>query len=205
MPVDADDSFDPDDAVNIRTWLIQVIVWCMCTLLAKILVFFFQFAYHKSLVAWGDAILSVFHGHPNIELVIVMIIVPVTMNSLMFWVQDAFLKGDKHLDARRAMQEAMKRKIRMEMREKMYNMGKGNAEVEAAREQLEQEESEDEFGNVVIKKRINRQIEEGVYNMDNDEFVPIGEAGPKYRKSSIVEMHNDLDKVDEDEFDRIIE
>ena len=205
MPVDADDSFDPDDAVNIRMWLIQVIVWCMCTLLAKILVFFFQFAYHKSLVAWGDAILSVFHGHPNIELVIVMIIVPVTMNSLMFWVQDAFLKGDKHLDARRAMQEAMKRKQRLEMRERMYNMGKGNAEVEAAREQLEQEESEDEFGNVVIKKRINRQIEEGVYNMDNDEFVPIGEAGPRYRKSSIVEMHNDLDKVDEDEFDRIIE
>ena len=85
----------------------------------------------------------------------------------------------------------------------MYNMGKGNAEVEAAREELEQEESEDEFGNVVIKKRINRQIEEGVYNMDKDEFVPVGQV--KVRSGSLVEMHNDLDKVDEDEFDRILE
>ena len=48
-------------------------------------------------------------------------------------------------------------------------MGKGNAMVEAAKDQLEQSESEDEFGNVVIKKRINRQIEQGVYNLDNDE------------------------------------
>ena len=84
-------------------------------------------------------------------------------------------------------------------------MGRGNAAVEAAKDQLEQSESEDEFGNVVIKKRINRQIEEGVYNMDNDEFIPFGQAGPKVRKSSIVEMHNDLEKVDEDEFDRIID
>ena len=41
MPVDKDDDFDPDDAVNVRIWLLQVVVWCMCTLLAKILVFFF--------------------------------------------------------------------------------------------------------------------------------------------------------------------
>lgn len=86
MPVDKDDDFDPDDAVNVRIWLLQVVVWCMCTLLAKILVFFFQYAYHASLVAWGDAVLSMFHGHPQLELVIVMIIVPVTLNSLMFWI-----------------------------------------------------------------------------------------------------------------------
>jgi hypothetical protein len=47
----------------------------------------------------------------------------------------------------------------------MYNMGKGNANVDAAAEHLS-EVSEDEFGNVVIKKRINRQIEEGVYGVD---------------------------------------
>ena len=44
----------------------------------------------------------------------------------------------------------------------MYNMGNNNAKVAAAEEQLS-EVSEDEFGNVVIKKRINRQIEEGMY------------------------------------------
>ena len=127
VPVDADDDFDPDDAVNIRTWLIQVIVWCICTLLAKILVFFVQLAYHKALIEWGTAVLTVFNGHPKTELVVVMVFVPVTINSLMFWVQDAFLKGDKHLDARRLEQEAKRRRERQERREKMYNMGKGNA------------------------------------------------------------------------------
>ena len=85
----------------------------------------------------------------------------------MFWVQDAFLKGDKHLDARRVEQEAARRRERMERRDKMYNFGKGNAQVQAAADQLEQSESEDEFGNVVIKKRIARQIEEGVYGVDD--------------------------------------
>ena len=64
-------------------------------------------------------------------------------------------------------------------------MGKGNAQVQAAADQLEQSESEDEFGNVVIKKRMNSQIEEGVYGVD-DEFQPL-ESDSVHRKGSIVE------------------
>jgi hypothetical protein len=40
VPLD-DDEVDPDEFVNITTWLIQVIVWCICTFMAKIFVFFF--------------------------------------------------------------------------------------------------------------------------------------------------------------------
>lgn len=59
------------------------------------------------------------------------------------------------------------------------------------------EVSEDEYGNIVIKKRMHRQIEEGVYGKD---------ARNKNRRAgSIIEMHDDLNAVDEDEFDRIIE
>lgn len=101
VPVD-DDDVDPDDFVNVKTWAIQVIVWCLCTTLAKFFTFFFELAYHAEIVAWGTAVLSVFEGHPKLELMVVMVILPFTMNSLMFWVQDAFLKGDKHLDARKA-------------------------------------------------------------------------------------------------------
>ena len=97
-----------------------------------------------------------------------MVVTPVTLNSIMFWVQDAFLKGDKHLDARRAEQEAQRRREREERRERMYNMGKGNKEVDAAAIEIESEASEDEFGNIVIKKRMNRQIEEGMYGNDGN-------------------------------------
>ena len=65
------------------------------------------------------------------------------------------MKGDKHLDARRLEQEEKRRRERKERREKMYNMGKGNVKVDAAADELS-EFSEDEFGNVVIKKRMNR-------------------------------------------------
>ena len=146
----------------------------------------------------------VFKGHPHTELVFVMVLIPVMMNSLMFWVQDAFLKGDKHLDARRLEQEAALRRERLERREKNYNFGKGNAQVEAAADQLEMDESEDEFGNVVIKKRIARQIEEGVYGLDDEPFH-IASQSDQLRQGSIVELHNDLDAMDEDEFDRIID
>ena len=69
--------------------------------------------------------------------------------------------------------------------------------MEAAADQVS-EASEDEYGNIVIKKRINRQIEEGIYGGAANELEMV-------RGKSIVEQHNDLDAVDEDEFDRILE
>lgn len=129
VPVD-DDDVDPDDFVNLKTWFIQLVVWCICQFIAKIFVFFVQFAYHKDLYAFGSSLLIVFKGHPKMELIVVMIFVPFLFNSIMFWIQDAFLKGDKHLDARKAEQEAERRRLR----EERCNMGAGNRKVEAAGE-----------------------------------------------------------------------
>ena len=60
-----------------------------------------QLRFHKELGAWGTAVLVVFDGHPKLELIVVMVILPFFFNTLVLWVQDSFLKGDKHLDARR--------------------------------------------------------------------------------------------------------
>ena len=49
VPVDATDEIDPDEYVDVRIWLIQVIVWVLCTFIAKIVVFFFQLQYHHEL------------------------------------------------------------------------------------------------------------------------------------------------------------
>ena len=64
VPVDADDDFDPDEQINIRTWILQVIVWCMCTLLSKFFVFFAELVYHRELIDWATSVLSMFKGHP---------------------------------------------------------------------------------------------------------------------------------------------
>ena len=41
----------------------------------------------------GDAMLIWFKGYPKVELVFVMVIAPVFLNSIMFWVTDSFLKS----------------------------------------------------------------------------------------------------------------
>ena len=83
----------------------------------------------------------------------------------------------------------------------MYNMGKGNVEVEAAADQLS-EVSEDEFGNVIIKKRMNRQIEEGMYGKGAGGDFEFEWERQMSRNGSI---NAGFDEVDEDAFDQIID
>lgn len=59
-----------------------MVVWCMIVFLAKIVVFFFEIIYHRPIVALGVSFLSGLEGNPKIELVVVMIVFPVTLNSI---------------------------------------------------------------------------------------------------------------------------
>ena len=72
----------PDDAIDMRIWAVQVIVWVLCTLIAKMFIFFFILAYHKQMVACGNFFLSIFKPYPKLELVMVMIIIPLTFNAI---------------------------------------------------------------------------------------------------------------------------
>lgn len=102
VPEEEDDLVDLDEHVSLVTWFIQLVVWCICTFLAKFLVFYVQMVFHKEMSTWGIAVLAIFKGHPKSELVVVMIFLPVVFNTTVLWIQDAFLKGDKHMDARKA-------------------------------------------------------------------------------------------------------
>ena len=42
----------------------------------------------------GTIILSPISKHDEVELIVVMILVPLSLNILQFWIQDTFLKGD---------------------------------------------------------------------------------------------------------------
>ena len=90
----------PDDAVDYRIWAVQVVVWVLCTLIAKLAIFFLILFYHKELVWFGRSFLALFENYPRIELVMVMIIIPLTFNAIQFWIQDSFLKGDDHVEER---------------------------------------------------------------------------------------------------------
>lgn len=59
-----------------KTFLVGVVVLC-----------------HQALEFIGDLILSPIAMYPNLELMMVMIVIPIVLNSLMFWITDSFLKN----------------------------------------------------------------------------------------------------------------
>ena len=69
--------------------------------IANLVKFFVQIAVPRALLDFGDFFLAPLKGHPQLEIVVVMMFVPLLFNSIILWVQDAFLKGDKHADERR--------------------------------------------------------------------------------------------------------
>ena len=54
---------------------------------------------------------------PELQLIVVMIIIPTCCNAVLFWVQDAYLKGDKHYKARIAREMELKRLERLRLAE----------------------------------------------------------------------------------------
>jgi hypothetical protein len=73
----------------------------MILFISKILIFGVEVVFYRPIAGTGTMILSVFDGSPRLELVTVMVILPVTFNSALYWVTDFFLKGDKHLEDRK--------------------------------------------------------------------------------------------------------
>ena len=54
----------------------------MIVTLSKLTVFSLEYAYADEMIDLGINVLSIFDGHPNIELIFVMMIIPFTLNSL---------------------------------------------------------------------------------------------------------------------------
>ena len=101
-------------------------------------------------------------GHPQMQLLVVMILIPVSFNSIMFWVQDGYLKGDKHYKARVAKEMEAKRLERLRQAEL------SRRRVIAMQRDLNDfsdKSSENSFVDIQFKGRLIEQIEDGIYNI----------------------------------------
>ena len=67
-------------------------------LIVKALVWLTMKMFKKPLQFFGENLLIVFEGHPQLELVFVMIIIPFISNSIVLWITDSFLKNDKETE-----------------------------------------------------------------------------------------------------------
>ena len=75
-----------DKHINYKVFAIQLFVWLMIATLAKLIVFALEYTYADELIDLGIFALSFFKGHPNLELLFVMMIVPFILNSLQYWI-----------------------------------------------------------------------------------------------------------------------
>ena len=51
--------------------------------------------FHRELEFLGDILLMPFEDYPKLELVAVVIVIPIIMNAIIFWITDSFIKSGK--------------------------------------------------------------------------------------------------------------
>lgn len=74
-------------------WMSQVVIWTMILSSVKWTLFAGIYLNADALSRYGDAVIGWMDEYPRVELMVVMIVVPVVMNCVQFWVQDTFLKA----------------------------------------------------------------------------------------------------------------
>lgn len=81
---------------GIGQYMIQLGVWIGIIFTTKVLIFvLILLPFKYFLQKLGDVIVHPLVDHPKAELIVVMIIVPLIMNSIQYWIQDIFLKDKK--------------------------------------------------------------------------------------------------------------
>ena len=73
---------DLDKHINYKVWWIQLTIWVMIVTISKITVFGIEYWFAEEFITLSILVLSRFHGHPKLELIFVMMIVPFTLNCL---------------------------------------------------------------------------------------------------------------------------
>ena len=76
-------------------WVYQALVWMLVVWLMKASMIGVMLVLKQPLEAAGGALLGPLEPYPKAELVFVMVVVPVVMNGVMFWVIDSFLQKEK--------------------------------------------------------------------------------------------------------------
>ena len=80
-----------------KSYFQQVILWVIIILLSKCLILILiLIPFHKLLDNFGKWFLNPISHNNDLELTIVMVILPLILNLIQFWIQDNFLKGKKH-------------------------------------------------------------------------------------------------------------
>ncbi|CAH0487263.1 unnamed protein product [Peronospora farinosa] len=85
---------DYGNPVLFRTWFLQVFSWILVIFVCKFLIAILIVIFQNPLGAFAGVLFNPLKKYPDVELTIVMIACPCSMNAMQFWIQDNFLKKD---------------------------------------------------------------------------------------------------------------
>ena len=74
------------------SWFYQVSLWLCICLFTKAVILLMLWLFHMELEFLASLMLSPVTGFPELELLLVVIIIPVILNITMFWITDSFIK-----------------------------------------------------------------------------------------------------------------
>ena len=83
------------DDIDYKIWFAQIMVWGAINVISKIILFFCQRYLTIYLEVIAIVLLGWMNHFPKVKLVLVMIIIPLILNSIQFWIQDNILKAKK--------------------------------------------------------------------------------------------------------------
>ena len=91
-------TYEKDNEIDLASWAIQLILWggiivVVKDIQAKSIIIVVIVSMQGTMSELGYKALEPLDPHPELELVVVMICVPMVLNIFQFWVQDSFLKG----------------------------------------------------------------------------------------------------------------
>ena len=79
-----------------KIWFLQVIVWNVVVIIIRIILFLAVHVFNIIFEYTAEIVLGTLKLCPDLKLVLIIIIFPVLLNSIQFWVVDNILKVDKH-------------------------------------------------------------------------------------------------------------
>lgn len=87
------------DPPRFSIWLLQLGVWCLIVCTIKVILLFgIIVPLEKEIYDIGTVLVKPFDSSPKLELVMVMVVVPVIVNTIIFWITDDFLMHDAEHD-----------------------------------------------------------------------------------------------------------
>jgi hypothetical protein len=105
------------DPPLLSKWIPQLVIWLIIVVIGKSIILFFML----NLIARIDTAIKyafqIFSHQPEVELVMVMIVIPTILNTIQFWVTDNFLKGQNDAeqldeDSTQSLDEELISKVR---------------------------------------------------------------------------------------------